>query len=100
MSTNIVTVPPEQVLDLELPPNQVDATTIREYLKALLATVWEQGAQFNGRRPWGLSSWRAPIEEALIVAKLVDGQLDADGYVDRVNDREVNSLIRTAIEAL
>jgi len=96
----IVTIPPEQVLDLELPRNQVDAKTVREYLKALLAAVWEQGAQFNGKRPWGLSSWKAPIEEALIKARFVPGELDEDGYVAQVNDREVNSLVRSAIEAL
>ena len=93
-------IPPDQVLDLELEPNQVNAATVREYLKALLATLWERGPFFDAKRPWGLSSWKAPIEESLIRARLVPGVLDEDGCVEQVNDREVDSLIRVAIEAL
>lgn len=99
-STNIVTIPPDQVLDLELPPNQINAATIREYLKALLVTLWTEGASFDARRPWGYLIWKAPIEEALIGANLVDGKLDDLGCVNQVNDHEVNDLIQSAIEVL
>ncbi len=93
-------IPPDQVLNLELPLNQVEAPTVREYLQALLATLWKEGPNFDPKRPWGLLGWRFPIEEALIKANLVPGKLDEDGYILNVDAAEVDALIRSAIEAL
>lgn len=58
----------EKALNLQLPRNDADADTVRDYLKALLTTVLIEEEGFSGKRPFGNSGWindiQAPIEEA------------------------------------
>lgn len=75
---------PRQVLDLPLPDNDSGADTVRGYLVALLAAVWDEGEGFSGKRPFGNSGWHGDFDQAFIKAGLVPGQLDEDGWVDEV----------------
>jgi hypothetical protein len=88
---------PQQVLDLPLPENDSGASTVRGYLGALLAGLWREEAGFSGKRPFGNSSWQYDIYVPMIHAGMVAGQLDEDGYVERVDVPAADNLILAAI---
>lgn len=97
----------EEILDVELGENDADASTIREYLKALLSALWDEGESFSGKRPLGNSDWQWPIYRALVKAEAVetdetflDGDdLDSLGY-GNFDMAEADRLIHLAIQAL
>lgn len=91
---------PQQLLDLPLPENDSGASTVRGYLVALLATLWREDECFSGKRPFGNSSWQYDIYEAMTKAGIVDGQLDEDGYVERLDVPAADELILAAIQSL
>lgn len=90
----------EQVLTCPMNPGDNDAGvgTVRDYLLAQLAALWEQKDGFSGKRPLGNSGWDYDVYKALIKAGLMDGTLDEDGYVDRVDESYGDALIQRAIE--
>lgn len=88
------------VLDTPMQDNDPDATTIREYLKALLTTLWDEGEGFSGKRPFGNSGWKYEVYSALVMARLVGGSFDSDGALAQVDDDDADALILDAIEAL
>ena len=65
--------------------NDAGAKTIGEYLEKLLITLWNEEEGFSGKRPFGNSGWKWEIYTALISAKIVDGKLDEDGYIEEVD---------------
>jgi hypothetical protein len=86
------------VLDLPIEPgNDADASTVREYLLELIATLWRQGDGFSSKRPFGESTWQYSIYTALLRAGLVTGQFDEDGYVRDVDYAAADDLICRAI---
>lgn len=89
-----------EVLDLTLDDNDSGETTVRGYLIKLLAMVWEDGEGFNGKRPFGNSGWQSDFDKAFIKAGWVTGRLDEDGWVDEVDDEQVDALIASAIATL
>lgn len=91
---------PQQVLDLELGQNDAGARTVRDYLVRLLSDVWKYGESFNGKRPFGNSSWEYDLYEPLIKAGYVPGTLDADGYVDTFDQPAADALVAEAIKSL
>lgn len=58
----------KRALDIEMGPNDADASTVRDYLKELLLTVLIEEESFSGKRPFGNSGWQyellGPIEAA------------------------------------
>lgn len=94
---------PEAILNLPLPPNDSGADTVRGYLIALLAAVWAEGEGFSGKRPFGTSSWEGDLFIALVRAGVIEGELDADGYLDslaRDEEAKGQEIILRAIRAL
>ncbi len=90
-----------QVLDLPMPDgNDAEAATIRDYLIALLHTLWREQDQFSGKKPFGNSGWEWDMFPPLINAGLVSGRLDEHGYIDQVDERTANELIEGAIGEL
>ncbi|MFI7630238.1 hypothetical protein [Microbispora rosea] len=89
-----------QILDTPMQANDADAATIRDYLIALLALVWDHGEGFNGKRPFGNSGWEWELYAALARAGHLDGKFDEDGYLDDVDDVTGRKLISEAIRAL
>lgn len=77
--------------------NDAGASTIHEYLTTLLLKVWDENENFDGKRPFGNSSWDYELAEALIEAGLIEGTLDSDGYLESCNRDDVDILIREAI---
>lgn len=96
----IQTFTPQQTLALPMPENDANAATIRDYLIALLATLWEEKDGFTGKRPFGNSDWDGDLIVALIQAGAIEGELDEDGYIDSCDDDAAEELISDAIQAL
>jgi hypothetical protein len=94
------TLTPAELLDLPMYENDAEAATIRGYLKAILLSVWLEGEEFNGKRPFGNSGWKGDVEVALIKAGVIEGSLDENGYIDSSDSSGANKLIATAIKEL
>jgi hypothetical protein len=71
---------------------------IREYLHALLDTVWVEGEGFSGKRPFGNSGWEHDLYVPLIKAKVIKGVLDEDGYIHDVDDKKGYKVVRELIK--
>lgn len=94
---------PEAVLGLRLKPNDAGASTVREYLAALLEVLWQEGESFSGKRPFGNSDWQDDLLVPLIEAKFVRGTLDDDGYIGsmpQISRAEASFIIVTAIRSM
>lgn len=73
---------PDQILNLTMDVEQ-GTFTIRERLIDLLAQVWADPMGFDGKRPWGFSTWRwdfyRPMIEAGFMAE--DERAKGDGLI-------------------
>lgn len=56
--------------------------TIKEYLKLLLITLWEEADGFCAKRPFGNSGWDCDIYKTMIEFGLIQGKIDECGYID------------------
>jgi hypothetical protein len=70
-----MTLTPAQAAQvLALPVDTEDAPswvrTVRDYLVALLAKLWEDQEGFDGKRPFGNSGWDSDLITALVRAEL------------------------------
>lgn len=88
------------VLAAPMPPNDAEAETIRDYLVALLAQLWNEGEGFSGKRPLGNSGWESVAHAALVHAHLLEGTFDQHGYLDEYDDDQADHLILDAIRSL
>lgn len=91
---------PQQILTLPMEKNDAEASTIGQYLTSLLHVLWIEKDGFDGKRPFGNSSWEHDIYKALIRANAVEGILDEDGYIEDVDSAEANDLIFQVIAFL
>ncbi len=73
--------------------------TVRDYLRTLLETLWNEGEGFSGKRPFGNSGWEYDIYKPLIAGGFIPGELDEDGYVNDVDDAVAADYVRTLIVA-
>lgn len=92
-----------KILDLEMVENDIEAKTIRDYLKQLLSVVWEEEESFSGKRPFGNSGWKYEIYHTLAQHKVIEGTIDEDGYIEEVARSErdkADQLIAEAIKTL
>lgn len=89
-----------RVLDLPLQRNDVDASTIREYLIAIVRRVWIQNECFSGNRPFGNSDWEYDLYEPLIAASLIRGELDEFHSIVDCDWEAGNRFILAAIDQL
>ncbi len=86
------------LLDIPMQENDANASTIREYLKALLYALWDEGEGFSGKRPFGNSDWEHEPYNALVKAKAVDGIWNEEyNCADRLDYAKANKLIFKAI---
>lgn len=70
----------DHYLDLLVQTDDLEGpVTIREYLIALLATLWVEKDGFSGKRPFGNSGWHWDLYDALgragIVGQVVNGEV-------------------------
>jgi hypothetical protein len=92
---------PNKILDLPMDPNTNDAeaSSIREYVIALLTLLIEQGEDMV-KKPFGNSGWQYEFFIPLLKAGLIEGEFDEDGYVESLDIREAEALILEAIKTL
>ena len=64
-----------------------DDLTVRDYLRTLLMTLWEEGEGFSGKRPFGDSGWEYDLYKPLIAGGFIPGELDEDGCVYTVDEK-------------
>jgi hypothetical protein len=93
----------KQALEVRFDSDAGDDLSIREYLRALLLTLWAEGEGFSGKRPFGNSGWCLDLYQPLIAAGFVPGTLDPeDGYIVEYNrvfaDAFVTDLILQVFE--
>ena len=90
------------LLALSLPDNDSEASTVRGYLVALLHSLWTEGGDFSGKRPFGNSGWKFDLYKPMVEAGFVTGLID-DGELTQFPDdarREADELIMAGIELL
>lgn len=88
-----------QVLDCPMGKNDADAKTIRGYLGSLLINVWIEEEGFDGKRPFGNSSWKYEVYAALAEQALITASKDE--WNDWDYDEEwADQLVRDAIRVL
>lgn len=90
------------ILALPMDPkaNDAEAVTVADYLVKLLHKVWEHQEGFNGKRPFGNSSWCWELALPLVEARAIPGRIDTDGYAEDVEYADLNEAITRAIDAL
>lgn len=77
---------------------EVDGLTLREYLKSILKLLWREGEGFDGKRPFGNSSWQFDVYVSLIKNGCIEGELDGFGYVKEVDTLEADELVCNLID--
>lgn len=88
-------------LDIKFYSSDLDTTvTLREYLKRLLYTLWDEADGFSGKRPFGNSGWQTSIAESLVKAGALEGTIDDDDYLHDYDETEFDLIITTAIGEL
>lgn len=90
---------PQDVLDVPIYEPDSGAISLRNYLKTLLKTLWDEADGFSGKRPFGNSGWQWSLAKAMVEAGIPVGTLDADGYLEDV-DPGFDVLILDCIESL
>mgnify|MGYP005826386733 CR=1 FL=1 len=75
-------------------------STVLDYLYMLFRTLWREGENFNGKRPFGNSAWQYPVYAALIREGFIKGELDEDGCVKDMDIEEADDLVGEIINRL
>lgn len=75
-------------------------TTIRQYFQNLLETLWDQGADFSGKRPFGNSGWEYDIYLPLVFNGIIKGVLNEEGSIENLDELAANRLVFQLIKAL
>lgn len=88
----------KEVLDIQM-EHAGNKVTIRQYFKLLLSELWKRAEGFSGKRPFGDSTWQFDVYKALIKHGF-PGQLDEDGYVDKIDMKIADELILEAIDEM
>jgi len=89
------------MLDLEIYSDDLNQSlTLREYFKKLLITLWEEGEDFSGKRPFGNSGWQYDVYKSLILAGNIYGEIDEDGYISELDDVQAQQFIIKIIKEL
>jgi len=90
----------DDILNLKIDsPDFPPDLTIRGYLELLLLTLWKEGEGFDGKRPFGDSSWNYDLYVPLIKAKCIPGSMDEDDYyIEWVDEKAGYELVKTLIK--
>lgn len=78
--------------------SDIGETTIREYLHALLRTLWAEGEGFSGKRPFGNSGWDYDLYKPLVERGYVDGKLDEDGNIEHLDRKAARKYVAGMID--
>ena len=84
------------ILDVAMGPNDANAATVRDYLKALLSMVWAEEEGFSGKRPFGNSGWQDEVHSALEKVGVIAARPE-DWQARRAWRAEADKMIQAAI---
>lgn len=87
----------ENALALRFDSDAGDNGTIRQYLYALLSTLWEEEEGFSGKRPFGNSGWKYDLYGPLIKAGILKGELDGDGFIQSCDNKKGKEIVHDLI---
>lgn len=74
--------------------------TVRQYLKVLLVTLWDEGESFSAKRPFGNSGWQYDLYAALIKVGAIEGSLDDEGCVRDFDKQYAHSFVAGLIRQM
>jgi hypothetical protein len=80
--------------------NEAEASTVKDYFRSLLVTLFEEGDDFSAKRPFGNSGWEEELFVAFVDAGVLEAEIDEDGYLDDYNPSDAYDLVYEALEAL
>ena len=96
-----------EVMRIPFTDYDLGQTTIKEYLKELLLTVLWKGESFSGKRPFGNSGWEHFAGEALIIGKVLDGDItiytDDEPYTEvdrRYTEEEYHAALEKIVDEI
>ena len=92
-----------ELLDFMWEFDEIGKVRIRDYLSALLTTLWDQQESFSSKRPFGNGGWEHDLYAALVAAGAVDGEMDENGYVSSFAEgalAKADAIINTLIVAM
>lgn len=90
----------EIALDYSFYDEDSDATSFADYLRKLLSTLWNEGEDFSGERPFGNSGWDWNLYRYLVLSGAVDGKLDEYGGLDSFDKATADEIIFAMIDRL
>jgi hypothetical protein len=96
---------PDEALNLIFfDQDNYEETSIADYFKLQLATLWEEGESFSGKRPFGNSGWEMCLDFVLVKNGCIKGTIDEEDpdypEVYDVDSKERDAFIQQMIEAL
>lgn len=89
----------QDALELRFDSDAGNNLSVREYFQALLEVLWREGEGFSGKRPFGNSDWEYELYAPLIRAGFINGELDDDGLIASVNEKEAHAFVARLIKA-
>ena len=88
----------QSILDLKFKSDDLDKkVTIRQFFYELMKLLWEEKECFDGKRPFGNSGWDSDLITCLVKNKLVEGELDEDGFAINYDYGKVDKFILNKI---
>lgn len=90
----------KKILELPFEQNDANASTVRDYFKRLLATLWKEQEGFSGKRPFGNGAWYLDLGAALVKNGYVSGSFDDEGCLNDIDEKRSDQLIADAIDVM
>lgn len=90
----------QAALELRSDNDAGDNISIREYLQALLLSVWREGEYFDGKRPFGNSDWHYDLYKPLVETGIIYGKIHPYGYIEYIDDKKADALIIELIKEM
>lgn len=83
----------EAALNTRFDSDAGENITIRDYLHKLLQKVWYEDEGFDGKRPFGNSGWDHELYLPLIKHGFIEGKLDEDGYIKKLDNKVAHEYV-------
>lgn len=89
----------EKILNTEFQSYDIGSVTVRQYLKCLLETLWNEGEGFSGKRPFGNSGWNYDLYKGLVKSGYINGGFDDNGYLE-INNTAISKADELVFELI
>lgn len=85
----------EEILKLPIRRHDINAAVpLGEFFYELFIKLWIENEAFSAKRPWGNSGWDYDVYATLIKHGVITGQLDEDGYVDKLDEEYAKAFVK------